>query len=706
MASANEKLIDLSIQHALHLLKAGNGIERDILKLLAESERDIVAKLAQRMALIEERSFDLGPKTTERLNAMLGEIRTLNTQVYSKAHDELKRQLTDLADNELEHHAKALSAATGIKAQAKVASPTLLKSIVSERPLEGRLLASWFKGAEAGSADRVEAEIRKGITQGHSIDKMVSAIRGTKAGGYRDGVMEVSRRSAQAIVRTSVSHVNNQAQQETWKQNSDLVKGWTFVATLDSRTTIVCASNDGEVFEIGEGPIPPLHVNCRSTTTAVTRSFDEMGLDRNDYSADQRASLDGQVPKPKNFEAWLKSRDEAFQDEVLGKARADLWRAGKFNLADFVRDRREVIPLSELRGLQPKVAPDLPAPAKPALAQEAAKPNKFSPINPDTTAESIKVVRKSQAVKAIEANVRAGANDPRYDSVPEFRSVKATDFGKAALGTSLTDEAASLIAALAPELDAISDAFNVPRLRGYRMIKGKSSATASMGDGIMNLNGAMFNSFAQKVGTKKINPADLKARADALREELRAIDRELAEVKAKRATLETLEERAAISVEIKRLIEAYNAKVKETNKASKLAFQASYADRPASTWKPGDEPLSKPFVTTDYFSDIDKARSVLYHEMAHQIHQMLNKTVRRNVAKPPLEIELSEIYRKRFYGVSPEHRKAADEQVSRYARENEKEWFAENFAVYMMGREDLCDPEVAKLIKRLLNDNS
>lgn len=352
--SANETLSDLQIQHALHLLKVGNGIEADILKLLAEGEKELVAKIGQRMAAIDERGFDLGPKTTKRLNDMLDEIRAVSTGVYSKAHDELVGKLKTLATNELEFHPKALATATGVKVQANLASPQLLTSIVTERPMNGALLKPWMAGVDAATSQRVEAVIRQGIAQGKSIDAMVRDIMGSKAQNYQDGILNKSRTSVRAIVRTSVNHVNNHAQQETWKRNSNVVKGWMFVATLDSRTTLICASNDGHVFPIGEGPIPPLHPNCRSTTTAVTKSFEEMGLKRKDYSPDQRASLDGSIPKPTNFEAWLKAKPEEFQNTILGKARGDLWRAGKYQLTDFVRDRREVIPLSELQKLHPE----------------------------------------------------------------------------------------------------------------------------------------------------------------------------------------------------------------------------------------------------------------------------------------------------------------------------------------------------------------
>ena len=41
--------------------------------------------------------------------------------------------------------------------------------------------------------------------------------------------------------------------------------------------------------------------------------------------------------------------------------------------------------------------------------------------------------------------------------------------------------------------------------------------------------------------------------------------------------------------------------------------------------------------------------------------------------------------------------------ISKYARTNSKEWFAENFAAYVLGRRDLVDPAADALITRIFN---
>lgn len=127
------------------------------------------------------------------------------------------------------------------------------------------------------------------------------------------------------------------------------MKGWQFLATLDTRTTITFASLSGQMFPIGEGPIPPRHIGCRSITVAVTRSFRELGVDRDELPVTKRASMDGRVAGDTKFAEWLNDKGPATQDAMLGPTRAKLFREGKLNLADFIKADGTVLTLEQLR---------------------------------------------------------------------------------------------------------------------------------------------------------------------------------------------------------------------------------------------------------------------------------------------------------------------------------------------------------------------
>lgn len=353
--SVNSDLQDRAIQHAIAIAGYGASLSDRIVRLLNSADAELVEKIAARLAAIEERGHDLGPKSTKRLREMLEELRLLNAEIYQKLHDSLADELNAFATAEAGFQKAALDAALVVEIGTKLPAPARLKAIVEEAPFEGRILKSWTDGMEQGRIDRVTAAIRKGLAQSETTDQIVRSIRGTRAAGYSDGILNVSRHSAQTVVRTAVSHVSNVTAQETWKENNSVVKGWQFLATLDSRTTPQCGSKDGNVYPVGEGPIPPLHPRCRSISVAVTKSFREMGIDKDELTKTDRASMDGQVAASTRFEDWLKAKGAATQEKVLGKTRAELFQAGKLDLAKFVKSDGTLLTLEQLKAKYPGI---------------------------------------------------------------------------------------------------------------------------------------------------------------------------------------------------------------------------------------------------------------------------------------------------------------------------------------------------------------
>lgn len=272
MATVNQELQDRAIRHALALNQYSRGLSDKIVRLLNSADQDILEKLAARLALIEERGYDRGPKTTARLKKLLEEIGAINAAIYGQVEQTLVEELVEFGAGEAAFQKGAIDTALAISLETKLPSPTRLRAIVTSAPMDGRLLSPWVADMSAGRVARIEQAIQRGLVEGENTDKIVARIRGTRAARYEDGVLQISRRSAQSMVRTAVSHVSNVTAQETWKANEHVVKAWQFLATLDGRTTITCAGLSGQSFPVGEGPIPPRHVRCRSISVAVTKS--------------------------------------------------------------------------------------------------------------------------------------------------------------------------------------------------------------------------------------------------------------------------------------------------------------------------------------------------------------------------------------------------------------------------------------------------
>ena len=85
---------------------------------------------------------------------------------------------------------------------------------------------------------------------------------------------------------------------------------------------------------MGRGPMPPIHIGCRSTINFVLD--DSLGLQELDEGG-TRASKTGPVPANQTYYDWLKTQPKSFQVDAIGKQRAEWLTDGKLNSEQFAR---------------------------------------------------------------------------------------------------------------------------------------------------------------------------------------------------------------------------------------------------------------------------------------------------------------------------------------------------------------------------------
>jgi len=383
------RLRDLILPHLIYLQRYSNGFSKRALKTLNRALNDLQGQLASRLVKIEERGLDVGPTATKRLNTQIKEIRALVKDAYDVSTPAILDELAELAEDEAAFTVKAIrsvkksitddtkpSRRTGtlkpvsksgeaptptkpakwvkLEVEFPTASPapTMVRSIVDTKVMSGKHLKAWADKLSTDTQNAVEAAIRDGMVQAKTTDEIVRDIIGSKRLGTT-GVLDTSRRSAEALVRTAVSHIHNVAAQLSYAENDDVITGWKYLSTLDNRTTIICVGLSGRVYSLGKGPIPPNHVRCRSICQPVTLTMRELGIDLDEGTPLTRASADGPLAGDPTYDQWLKPKSPELQDAMLGKTRADLFRAGKLSLKDLVADDGRVLTLKQLRALHP-----------------------------------------------------------------------------------------------------------------------------------------------------------------------------------------------------------------------------------------------------------------------------------------------------------------------------------------------------------------
>lgn len=341
MATVNESLLDSVISHQVGLSRLSTATVRKIVALVNKCEAELVEKM---------KSYDQTTSwTVKRMEKLLQALRDINQEAYNNLLSTLDKDVKALAVYEGEFQTNMMQGVAPVQLDIVTPSAAQLKAAVDARPFQGKLLKEWYKDLNDAQQTRLRGAIRMGFTEGETIDQMVRRVRGTKALQFKDGIMETSRRGAEALVRTAVNHTANTARTEVYKANTSVLKGVQWVATLDGRTTMVCSARDGMVMPLDSGPRPPAHINCRSTTVPIMKSWKEMGINLGEAPEGTRASMDGQVAASTTYDKWLRGRSVAEQEDHLGVAKAKLFRNGGLTLDKFVDRNGAEYTLDELR---------------------------------------------------------------------------------------------------------------------------------------------------------------------------------------------------------------------------------------------------------------------------------------------------------------------------------------------------------------------
>lgn len=341
---ARSDLTNTTIRHQIMLERLKAAEAKEFNKLIPTLERQVRETLARLDTPVQN-------LTRTRLNGLLRELRGAQAAVLEEAQTKLLRRLRNIAAYESRFEAAALSSVTPASMAFAAASVEVAWASATAVPLSatGDLLEPFVKEMTKREVDTINKVIMRGYSEGWTNDEITRVLRGTKKLNYNDGLMKSLGRHNATLVRTAVQHVSNQAREATWEEN-DITK-YRWVSTLDGRTSSQCRTLDGQIFTIGKGPRPPIHMNCRSTTVAIIPGLENLS------DILTRASKDGQVKGSMTYYEWLKTQDKAFQDSVLGPVRGVLFREGGLTAEGFAQlqlnNSFSPLTLEEMQKLEP-----------------------------------------------------------------------------------------------------------------------------------------------------------------------------------------------------------------------------------------------------------------------------------------------------------------------------------------------------------------
>ena len=355
-------------RNAIDLNRFSNSVSKKIIT----SYNDIILETVYRLASIDELA---APDTALRLRTLLAQLQESlgtwaidSTTVTAQELQGLAALQSEFVQGQLK---KVLPKEHWSAVRSVQISPNFAKSVVSTDPTKLNILAlpgeleravlegaqptfsltasqgsvitlpngttveKAFRGLAASQADLFSKTVRNGLLSGDTTSQIAKQLKGRlhfgQAGSVRQialaggDVTKMANNQVVTIVRTSINQVANSASQKVYEANQDITERYQYVATLDSRTSAICARLDGQEFEYGKGPMPPQHFNCRSTTIPVIDKswYEKRGLEP--PTEGKRAAKWGkgqtgkQVPAGMKYADWLKQQPRSVQEEVLGK---------------------------------------------------------------------------------------------------------------------------------------------------------------------------------------------------------------------------------------------------------------------------------------------------------------------------------------------------------------------------------------------------
>lgn len=295
-------------------------------------------------------------------SALINEAVDMELQNFAKeAYRVTAGELIPFASDTSAHTTGVLSKGFKGYFEPEVLPRSVSAEIVLKNPIyKNTTLAAGWDGVAEAERKRIEHVIRRGIADRLPEDKIIREVQNT---------FKLTRSQSAGLVVTATTSVYSQADHAVYAANAQSLRGWQYVAVLDSRTTPLCAHRDGTVYPTSDTRhLPPAHWHCRSTTVPVVRhwkdlaSLDSVQATRNRnltgltpsqveaYDLEAFRHFDGAAFEKVSYNEWLLRQPTEVQLKHLGDyTRVKMLQSGELTVDKFVSDKGVSLGLRELR---------------------------------------------------------------------------------------------------------------------------------------------------------------------------------------------------------------------------------------------------------------------------------------------------------------------------------------------------------------------
>jgi len=327
----NKQLYDFSIRLALYVeaIKATQTIKLD--NILRDSS-EVLSRALWRL-----RHDKVGDLSKVELNRLLINLRKSQRQIYATYANTLLGSLDEFMQADLSVNRRLwveslliagelsgksivsdIEAIEYIKDNFKSSllgvaaitsdDTTRLRSIVMNKPISanGMTIGPFVDNFTLVAQAAVENTIRKAWANQSTVKELNQELLGETAQGTKS-VMSRIHNQSRAVVHTAIAEVHSTI---TTGVSSALFGRYMWNSVIDAVTTEICRSRNRVIYEYGKGPMPPAHINCRSTITPIG-SGDPYQVDETlvawTIKQPTRVRNDVSMDKPMTFERFQNS---------------------------------------------------------------------------------------------------------------------------------------------------------------------------------------------------------------------------------------------------------------------------------------------------------------------------------------------------------------------------------------------------------------
>ena len=320
MATKTEAFLDREILHD-HLLedyKQGffnetlpefNKLERRISRIIKEAYGQNLG-IRRRNQVIREIQEEIRDFTETIEDLTLNEMEEFSDVLFEMDHNVYEDLLGDIELNQPEFHAAIMEELQPTNNGNVMSMALLLQAMadVLERDASGIV-------KRMGIVDEDEAQLAQ----------------------YYDSTFRKARNNLNVFAVTAVALTAGSMRNRFYNTNRDHIRGFQYVAVMDSRTTPLCQSlhtgiwyyDNPELSTLPGEYHPPLHPRCRSTTIPIFVGEDAV-----------------EMP---TYSEWFERQPENIKRDVLGPARYRLYADGDLSFDQFYANMGRKLTLNELR---------------------------------------------------------------------------------------------------------------------------------------------------------------------------------------------------------------------------------------------------------------------------------------------------------------------------------------------------------------------